>query len=151
MNFYYLTMILSGVVVGVCLLSLVQILGANYGLILTAPFETILNTYQIIEPKSSCAGIDQYILDDWDSTLRALKVKGQFLSQSDDLSLEPLPPNKMASPSYDCEDLSHAILCASRHFNMNCKAYYRFTMKTNPQAHIGVECDYTNGGWSEVF
>ena len=151
-NFYYLTTLLSGITAGVCIIFLIQILGANYGVVVTAPFETILNTYQITEPKISCAGIENYILEDWDSTLKALKTKGQFLDQSDtSYSVEPQPPENMGSITYDCEDLSHAILCASRHFDFECKAYYRFTLKTDSQAHIGVECNYPNGGWYEVF
>jgi hypothetical protein len=151
-NFYYLTMLFSGVIAGVCIIFLIQILGANTGLIFTAPFETILNNYQTLEPQISCAGIENYILEDWDSTLSALKTKGQFLNyDNSESSVIPQPPQNMGSIYYDCEDLSHAILCASRYFNFECKAYYSFTLKSEPKAHIGVECYYPNGGWYEVF
>jgi len=115
--------------------------------------ENILSHYTKVEPQVSCEGIEGYIDGNWIES--RLLLTGKFYASNatseNEMFNAPMIPAQLGEEYYDCEDLSHAILCLASEYNKTCKAYYGIKYKQEPEAHIGVECQTSNGKWIEVF
>ena len=114
--------------------------------------------YKTVMDEGSCEGVEKYytgegFLEDGSGFL--MERNNYPMSREQEFILtdfKVLPPGEVGNPDFDCEDISKAVWCIAREYQVECEYYYASSIgrRSGDRGHLGIECLW-DGEWSKFY